>query len=102
VTVVISPLLALIKDQVDDLKKKGVPVGALDSTQTAEEYAATCTELKEGRLRMLYCVPEKLNTKRFVRRLKRAPGGVRLVAVDEAHCVSEVSYGKVPSLVLRR
>lgn len=90
VTVVISPLLALIKDQVDGLRKKGIPAGALDSTQTAEEHLETYRALSAGELKILYCNPEKLNTRGFVRKLKRVPGGVRLVAVDEAHCVSEV------------
>lgn len=90
ITVVISPLLALIKDQVDGLKRKGIPAGALDSTQTAEEHLETYRAMSAGELKILYCNPEKLNTKGFVKRLKRVPGGVRLLAVDEAHCVSEV------------
>ena len=82
---VISPLLALIKDQVDGLKRKGIPTGALDSTQTAEEHLETYRAMSAGELKILYCNPEKLNTKGFVKRLKGVPGGVRLVAVDEAH-----------------
>lgn len=94
VTVVISPLIALIKDQVDGLKSKGITAGALDSTQTAQEQLETYRALDAGELKFLYCSPEKLNTKGFAKRLRRVPGGVRLLAVDEAHCVSEVRRDK--------
>ena len=90
ITVVISPLLALMKDQVDALKRRGISADCIDSTKSWDELQAINQQLGRGELRMIYCAPERLNNERFVEQMKHVPGGVRLVAVDEAHCISEV------------
>lgn len=91
VTIVISPLIALMKDQVDALKKRGISADCIDSTKSWDELQAISQQLGRGELRMIYCSPERLNNERFVQQMKFVPGGVRLVAVDEAHCISEVT-----------
>lgn len=90
VTIVISPLIALMKDQVDALKRRGISADCIDSTKSWDELQAINQQLGRGELRMIYCSPERLNNERFVQHMKHVPGGVRLVAVDEAHCISEV------------
>lgn len=91
VTIVVSPLIALMKDQVDALKKRGIPADSFDSSKTWEELQIINQRLRNSELRLLYCAPEKLNNEAFINNMKQAPGGIRLVAVDEAHCVSEAS-----------
>lgn len=90
ITIVISPLLALMKDQVDALKRRGISAECIDSTKSWDELQAINQQLGRGELRMVYCAPERLNNERFVQQMKYVPGGVRFVAVDEAHCISEV------------
>src|SRR6056297_2759728 len=87
VTVVISPLIALMRDQVRALRVAGVEAGALTSGNTEEETGAVWSALDEGRLKLLYLAPERLASGAMDRVLARA--GVRLIAVDEAHCVSQ-------------
>jgi ATP-dependent DNA helicase RecQ len=87
VTVVISPLIALMRDQVRGLREAGVEAGALTSGNTPEETDAVWQALEEGRLKLLYIAPERLASPGTDRMLKRA--GVSLIAVDEAHCVSQ-------------
>ncbi|KAK9415245.1 putative P-loop containing nucleoside triphosphate hydrolase protein [Seiridium unicorne] len=89
VTIVVSPLIALMKDQTDVLKAKGIAAECSDSTKTYEENQKIHSDLHSGYLRLLYCSPEKLNNETFVASMKHVPGGVRLIAVDEAHCISE-------------
>ncbi|MCR8724717.1 DNA helicase RecQ [Frigidibacter sp. ROC022] len=87
VTVVISPLIALMRDQVRALKAAGVEAGALTSGNTEEETDEVYRAANEGRLRLLYIAPERLasaGTFNFLRRI-----GTSLIAVDEAHCVSQ-------------
>ncbi|MGB0497330.1 MAG: DNA helicase RecQ [Rubricella sp.] len=86
-TVVISPLIALMRDQVRALQAAGVEAGALTSANTAEETDAVFDALREGRLKLLYLAPERLASGGTDRLLARA--GVSLLAVDEAHCVSQ-------------
>src|SRR5947209_12095160 len=86
-TLVISPLIALMKEQIDFLKSRGVPAARLDSSLTIEELRAAFNALRAGRLKLLYVSPERLSNERFratLRSLKLA-----LFAVDEAHCISE-------------
>lgn len=89
ITLVVSPLIALMKDQTDALKKRGIAADCSDSTKTYERHQQIHAEIHAGRLRLLYVSPEKLNNETFVASMKHIAGGVRLVAVDEAHCISE-------------
>src|SRR5690348_1269332 len=86
-TVVVSPLIALMKDQVDFLEGRGVAAARLDSTLEAAEARRVLDDLRAGRLRLLYVAPERLASERFLRALARHD--VALLAVDEAHCISE-------------
>ncbi len=87
VTVVISPLIALMRDQVRALRAAGVEAGALTSGNTEEETDAVWQALDEGRLKLLYIAPERLAAGSAMGMLRRI--GVSLIAVDEAHCVSQ-------------
>lgn len=87
VTVVISPLIALMRDQVRGLKEAGVEAGALTSGNTEEETDAVWEAMAAGRLKLLYMAPERLASNGTITMLRRA--GVSLIAVDEAHCVSQ-------------
>ncbi|MYM55532.1 DNA helicase RecQ [Thalassovita mangrovi] len=87
VTVVISPLIALMRDQVRGLREAGVEAGALTSGNTPEETDAVWQALEEGRLKLLYIAPERLGAGSALGMLRRI--GVSLIAVDEAHCVSQ-------------
>ena len=87
VTVVISPLIALMRDQVRALQELGVGAGALTSGNTPEETDAVWEGLEAGTLKLLYMAPERLAAGSVIGMLKRV--GVSLIAVDEAHCVSQ-------------
>lgn len=87
VTVVISPLIALMRDQVRALQEVGVTAGALTSGNTQDETDAVFDALDAGQLRLLYMAPERLASGGILGMLRRA--GVRRIAVDEAHCVSQ-------------
>ena len=86
VTVVISPLIALMRDQVRGLRAVGVEAGALTSGNTEEETEAVWAGLEAGTLRLLYMAPERLSSGGTMQMLRRV--GVGMIAVDEAHCVS--------------
>jgi ATP-dependent DNA helicase RecQ len=86
-TLVVSPLIALMKDQVDELSRKGIPAAAVHSLASSAERRAAETALREGRLRLLYVAPERFASAAFRRLLADVP--LARFAVDEAHCVSE-------------
>ena len=86
-TVVISPLIALMRDQVRALREAGVAAGALTSGNTDDENNAVWDQLHDGSLKLLYLAPERLASGGSQRMLAEA--GVTLIAVDEAHCVSQ-------------
>jgi ATP-dependent DNA helicase RecQ len=87
-TVVISPLIALMKDQVDALKNNGVEAAFLNSTQTAQEQREVSRDIRSGKLKLLYVAPERLlqTGDQFIDFLKSVK--VSLFAIDEAHCIS--------------
>ena len=87
VTVVISPLIALMRDQVRFLQEAGVGAGALTSGNTPEETDAVWEGLEAGTIKLLYMAPERLAAGSAMGMLKRV--GVNMIAVDEAHCVSQ-------------
>jgi ATP-dependent DNA helicase RecQ len=85
-TLVISPLISLMKDQVDDLRRRGVAAGALYSTQPDEERRRVFEAARAGSLRLLYVAPERFASPRFTAMVERLP--LARFVVDEAHCVS--------------
>jgi len=86
-TVVVSPLFTLIKDQIDVLRRSGMEDARLDSSLDAAEQRAIFDRLRAGSLKLLYVAPERYNNERFLSRLAQAR--ISLFAVDEAHCISE-------------
>src|ERR1700730_16548484 len=86
VTVVVSPLIALMKDQIDYLQGRGIAAARLDSSLSAPEFRQVTDGLRSGSLRILYVAPERFNNERFLNDLTRTR--IALFAVDEAHCIS--------------
>jgi ATP-dependent DNA helicase RecQ len=101
-TVVVSPLIALMKDQVDALKNNGVEAAFLNSTQTAAEQTEVFRAIRTGRLKLLYVAPERLmqSGDQFIEFLKGAR--VSLFAIDEAHCISSWGHDFRPEYMQLR
>ena len=86
-TLVISPLISLMRDQVDALNDLGMPAAFINTTQTPDEQAMVFAQAAAGQIKLLYVAPERLETGRFRDFAARTP--ISLIAVDEAHCVSQ-------------
>jgi ATP-dependent DNA helicase RecQ len=86
-TIVVSPLISLMKDQVDELTRKGIPATFINSSLPAHEQRARLARCLDGKVRLLYVAPERLRNDSFVGALQRLK--IARIAVDEAHCISQ-------------
>lgn len=93
-TLIVSPLIALMRDQVDALTAKGISAARLDSTLDADQIRDVYARLDAGTLKLLYVAPERFANEAFRQRLKRLP--IQLIAIDEAHCISEWGHNFRP------
>ncbi|MBN8599457.1 MAG: RecQ family ATP-dependent DNA helicase [Planctomycetes bacterium] len=86
-TIVVSPLIALMKDQVDGLNQRGIPATLINSSLSHTEQQYRLQDVAAGKYRLLYVAPERLRNQRFIESIRATP--IQLLAIDEAHCISQ-------------
>ena len=86
-TIVVSPLIALMKDQVDALGKRGIPAALINSSLSTSEQQQRLQDVAQGKYQLVYVAPERLRNNRFLEAIRATP--IQLLAIDEAHCISQ-------------
>jgi ATP-dependent DNA helicase RecQ len=97
VTLVFSPLIALMEDQVAALQKREICAAYINSTLSKKQRLDRCQRLAQGEYELIYATPERMEKPEFVEALACVPGGVKLLAIDEAHCISKWGHDLRPA-----